>query len=188
MVRYLDENSIQILQPNSNVIAKQKDGVWIAVNSEGFKTSINSAKKVKTENINLLYENHSEIRKRTIERDDMVSICIEHNNATLNFPDGTLMKVGCKGIESKLVDESGNYRINGPYSISVEKKGLASLSIESDKDYESLVLPNNVTVKRGTKSDGKTTENYIFLEQVNMLGLNLRANIHVKSILLEALK
>lgn len=174
----MNGNLLQILQPNSNVITKQRDGTWIAVNTEGLKTTISPSKNVNTENIKYYNENHSEIRRRTIEREDMVSISIEHNHATLQFADGTIMKVGCKGIESKLVDESGNYRINGPYTITIEKKGLSSITIESEKDYQSLVLPNNVCVKHGTKADGK--ENYIFCDQVKTLSLIVRGNIHLR--------
>jgi hypothetical protein len=165
IVRYLDDNLLQILQPNSSVITKQKDGNWTAVNSDGLKTSIISGKKVKTENIGVLNENNPEIRKITIDREDLVSIVIDHKDAVIYYPDGTKIKVGCKGSEAKLVDESGNYRLHGPCSISIEKHGLATVSFESEKDYQSLVLPNNVRVKRGTKSDDKTTESYLFLEQ-----------------------
>jgi hypothetical protein len=165
IVRYLDDNLLQILHPNSNVITKHKDGQWTAVNADGLKTSIISGKKVKTENIGVLTENNPEIRKITIDREDLVSIVIDHKDAIIYYPDGTKMKVGCKGSEAKLVDESGNYRLHGPCSISIEKPGLATISFESEKDYQSLVLPNNVRVKRGTKSDDKATETYLFLEQ-----------------------
>ena len=184
----MDGNLLQILQPNSNVITKHKDGQWIAVNSESQRTSIDTEKNVKADKIYFINENHPEIRKRTIERGDMVSISIEHNNAILDFADGTKMKISCKGNESKLVDEVGNYRIQGPYSVSVEKSGLATIMIESEKDYESLVLPNNVTAKRGTKSDGKSHENYLFLESVFFVKSKIRGNFLSKLILLEALK
>ena len=173
MVRYLDDNLMQILKPNSTVITKNKDGKWIAVNSEGQRTTISASKNIKNDKVNFLNENHTEIRTRTIEREDMVSISIQHNHALVDIPDGPHMKIVSRGNASNLVDDVGNYRIQGQYSIEIAKNGYGSVSIDSEKDSESLSLPNDVTVKRGTKTNGKSQENYVFLENVCIFYSNL---------------
>ncbi len=165
MSRYLVDDLVQVLLPNSAVITKQKDLSWVAYGVDGTKTTVDASQTANTEKCHLLHATYPDLKRNVVERDDMTYTTVDEDKVLVQYPDGT--RVTLQGSKGQFVCENAPYKLSGDYVTTIEKLGHATVVTGAVKNQTQIILPNGTVITRGTRDSGNNTvESYVFVEQV----------------------
>jgi hypothetical protein len=170
IIRYIEDELIQILSPNSTVISKLKNKSWVAIGPDGSKTTIDAQQNATNEKQKVLFEYHTDSKKRVFERDDLTCVTIEDSGSlVIDHADGSKVFVTAKtksqSPKTKGADEE-TIVLPSSYSSRVEKPGYATVINGQEKDSSKIILPNGTTVIRGTRQNGKSQDSFTFIQSV----------------------
>jgi hypothetical protein len=170
VTRYLENDRVEILFPNSNLIRRQKDKTWIAFNYEGKKTLIDSSagSAAVTEACSLLSQYRPENKRRVFEREDATYFIVDKNHTLAEFHEGTKIGVSPKSNEPRFDGESSTIVFPSSYIARIEKAGMATVIQGSENCESQVILPNSVRITRGSKGTKKKEDSYIFLEKTGL--------------------